>query len=106
MTIRDVVQVSVKPDKLISQRDIFAICRDHFEGTEFDLTVGTAGEFFFCWFCVHGTYNFLFYFRLRILAGQYNDPNRFDATPNEDGVTIEYLRQGKIERSISLFRTM
>ncbi len=41
----------------------------------------------------------------KLAAGQYNDPNRFDATPNEDGVTVEYLRQGKVERSISLFRT-
>ena len=33
---------SVKPDKKLSVRDIFALYRDHYEGTEFDMTKGKA----------------------------------------------------------------
>lgn len=33
---------SVKPDKKVSPKDIMAINRDHYEGTEFDLTKGLA----------------------------------------------------------------
>lgn len=37
---------SVKPDKLVSRRDIYRILRDHYEGTEFDLTKRlSAGPF-------------------------------------------------------------
>ncbi|MFZ2782610.1 MAG: C69 family dipeptidase [Rectinemataceae bacterium] len=37
---------SVKPDKKVSVRDIIAITRDHYEGTQFDLTKGLdAGPF-------------------------------------------------------------
>ncbi|HHY46781.1 MAG TPA: peptidase C69 [Firmicutes bacterium] len=33
---------SVKPDKKVSVQDVMAILRDHYEGTEFDLTKGLA----------------------------------------------------------------
>lgn len=33
---------SVKPDKKLSVRDVFALYRDHYEGTEFDTTQGVA----------------------------------------------------------------
>lgn len=66
---------SVKPDKRVSPGDIFAIYRDHLEGTEFDLTQGRA-------------------------AGPYGTPSRFDPGPNEHA--IQY---GAWERSISLYRT-
>jgi dipeptidase len=33
---------SVKPDELLSVRDVMGLHRDHFEGTEFDLTKGLA----------------------------------------------------------------
>ena len=39
--------LSIKPDKLLSVKDIFALLRDHYEDTEFDMTKGDkAGEHF------------------------------------------------------------
>jgi len=36
----------IKPDKKLSVKDMFALMRDHFEGTDFDMTKGiTAGPF-------------------------------------------------------------
>jgi dipeptidase len=36
----------IKPDKKLSAADVFALIRDHYEGTEFDMTQGTdAGPF-------------------------------------------------------------
>ncbi|MGE5509500.1 MAG: dipeptidase [Chitinophagales bacterium] len=50
---------SIKPDKKVAPQDIMAINRDHYEGTEFDLTKGIA-------------------------AGPFGDPNRFP-TPKTNG---------------------
>ncbi len=38
----------VKPDKPLSARDVMALMRDHFEGTEFDLSVGVGAGPFSC----------------------------------------------------------
>ncbi len=38
----------VKPDKKLSVRDAFAMMRDHFEGTEFDMTKGVAAGPYGC----------------------------------------------------------
>lgn len=53
---------AVKPDKKLSPRDVFAIHRDNYEGTEFDLTKGLA-------------------------AGPFGDPNRFEG--NAESVAIK-----------------
>lgn len=37
---------SVVPDKKVSAQDVMTICRDHYEGTEFDLTKGLAAGAF------------------------------------------------------------
>ena len=50
---------SIKPDKKVSAADLMAIKRDHYEGTEFDLTKGVA-------------------------AGPFGTPNRY-ATPSKYG---------------------
>jgi dipeptidase len=70
---------SVKPDKPLSPADLMRIQRDHYEGSEFDLTKGLA-------------------------AGPYGDPNRFDWTAVDNMTTMEVF-QGSFERAISLFRT-
>ncbi|MEA4884496.1 MAG: C69 family dipeptidase [Clostridia bacterium] len=66
---------SIKPDKPVSVQDIMRIVRDHYEGTEFDLTVGMA-------------------------AGPFGTPNRYPTSskfnpPGSSGW----------ERAISMFRT-
>lgn len=67
---------SVKPDKKVSVQDMMKIFRDHYEGTEFDLTADKA-------------------------AGPFGNPNRYP-TPSsvrpEDRKTLDW------ERAISLFR--
>ena len=67
---------SVKPDKKLSVQDLMAIKRDHYEGTEFDLTQGMA-------------------------AGPFGNPNRY-ATPN--AVKPEDRKNLDWERAISMFR--
>lgn len=66
---------SVKPDQKITVQDIIAINRDHYEGTEFDLTKGLA-------------------------AGPFGGPNRYPTpkSQNPEG-------SSGWERAISLFRT-
>jgi len=66
---------SVKPDKLVTPQDIMRINRDHYEGTEFDLTKGLA-------------------------AGPFGGPNRYptSGSQNPEG-------SSGWERAISLFRT-
>jgi len=66
---------SVKPDEKITAQDIMAINRDHYEGTEFDLTKGLA-------------------------AGPFGTPNRYPtaSSQNPEG-------SAGWERAISLFRT-
>ena len=70
---------SVTPKKKLSRTDLFRIFRDHFEGSEFDLTKGEAG-------------------------GPYGDPDRYD--PNAEGtMSRERTTEGEFGRPISLFRT-
>jgi dipeptidase len=66
---------SVKPDEKVTPQDIMAINRDHYEGTEFDLTKGLA-------------------------AGPFGTPNRYPtpSSQNPEG-------SAGWERAISLFRT-
>jgi len=66
---------SVKPDKPVTAQDIMRIERDHYEGTEFDLTKGLA-------------------------AGPFGGPNRYSTSSslNPEG-------SYGWERAISLFRT-
>lgn len=68
--------LSVKPDKLVSVQDLMMIKRDHYEGTEFDLTVGLA-------------------------AGPFGNPNRY-STPGS--VRPEGVNYDGWERAISMFR--
>lgn len=70
---------SVKPSRLLSVQDIMNIQRDHFEGTEFDLSKGPAG-------------------------GPYGDVTRFDPAP-QPGLTLEQILTGHFERAISIHRT-
>jgi len=72
---------SIKPNRLLTVEDLLIMNRDHYEGTEFDLTKGLA-------------------------AGPFGDPTRYDSAANqESGLTIEELRSGRFERAISMFRT-
>lgn len=66
---------SIKPDKSVTPQDIMRINRDHYEGTEFDLTKGLA-------------------------AGPFGCPNRYptSGSQNPEG-------SSGWERAISLFRT-
>ena len=67
---------SVKPDKKLSVQDLMAIKRDHYEGTEFDLTQGMA-------------------------AGPFGNPNRY---PTPSAVRPEDRKGLDWERAISMFR--
>ncbi|SHO55411.1 dipeptidase [Vibrio quintilis] len=70
---------SAKPQHPLSRREIFALYRDHYEGTEFDLTEGIA-------------------------AGPYGDPHRFTGPYDgaQNNISDEKLF-GAWERSISVF---
>jgi len=70
---------SVKTEELLTPQDLMAINRDHYEGTEFDLTKGLA-------------------------AGPYGDPTRFDPAP-VDGMVMKEVLNGSFERPIAMFRT-
>lgn len=67
---------SVKPEKKLSVQDLMAINRDHYEGTEFDLTQGMA-------------------------AGPFGNPNRY---PTPKDVKPEDVNTTDWERAISIFR--
>ncbi|HLP46053.1 MAG TPA: C69 family dipeptidase [Candidatus Kapabacteria bacterium] len=72
---------STEPVKKLSILDIAAVYRDHYEGTEFDLTVGTA-------------------------AGPFGNPVRYDINADQ-GDTFNlntYTPQGAWERSICIYR--
>eukprot|EP00752_Nemacystus_decipiens_P011297 g10039.t1 len=72
---------SAKPDSPVSTQDVWRMVRDHYEGTEFDLSAGFA-------------------------SGPYGNVDRFDPGPSLDGSTsLADVRRGFFERSISLFRT-
>ncbi|WP_237160220.1 dipeptidase [Prodigiosinella confusarubida] len=72
---------SVSPKSPLSTQDVFALYRDHYEGTPFDLTKGVA-------------------------AGPYGDPNRYigpyDGDQNNVSTTTRPL-SGAWERAISIF---
>ncbi|MES9996202.1 C69 family dipeptidase [Desulfovibrio aminophilus] len=72
---------TIKPDNKLNPRDIFAIHRDNYEGTEFDLTQGLA-------------------------AGPFNDPNRFEG--QAEGMADKEGRltplDGAFERPLNIYR--
>lgn len=70
---------SVKVDVPISVQTIMSLHRDHYEGTQYDLTKGIA-------------------------SGPYGDPSRYDVAPVDNMTTVEAI-SGSYERAISLFRT-
>jgi len=71
---------SVKPKLKLENRDVFALYRDHYEGTQFDLTQGVA-------------------------AGPYGDPHRFTGPydGNQNDVSQDKKFYGAWERSLSVF---
>ncbi len=72
---------SIKPDQKLTPADIFAIHRDNYEGTEFDLTVGLA-------------------------AGPFGCPNRFEgqaeAVADQEGKVSPL--EGAFERPLNIYR--
>lgn len=70
---------SVAPTKKVDLARMVSFQRDHYEGTEFDTTVGLAG-------------------------GPFGDPDRYDAGP-VGNMSRERAMYGEFPRTISLFRT-
>ena len=72
---------SIKPKCPLTLQDVFALYRDHYEGTQFDLT--TKG----------------------VAAGPYGDPNRFigQYDGNQNNITENQHMYGAWERPISVF---
>lgn len=72
---------AVKPDRKLSLKDIFAIHRDNYEGTEFDLTKGLA-------------------------AGPFGNPNRFEgqaeSVADKEGKLTPVV--GEFERPLNIYR--
>ncbi len=72
---------AVKPDQKLAVKDIFAIHRDNYEGTEFDLTKGLA-------------------------AGPFGDPNRFEgqaeSVADKEGKLSPVV--GEFERPLNIYR--
>jgi dipeptidase len=72
---------AVKPDQKLDVKDIFAIHRDNYEGTEFDLTKGLA-------------------------AGPFGDPNRFEggaeSLADKEGQLSKV--KGEFERPLNIYR--
>jgi len=72
---------SIKPDQKVTVENIFAIHRDNYEGTEFDLTKGLA-------------------------AGPFGNPNRFEgqaeSVANKEGRLTPL--QGEFERPLNIYR--
>lgn len=71
---------SIKPNRKVDLEKIFSLYRDHYEGTQFDLTKGIA-------------------------AGPYGDPHRFagDYDGNQNNITEGKTFYGAWERPISVF---
>lgn len=71
---------SIKPQRKLALSDIFSLYRDHYEGTQFDLTQGAA-------------------------AGPYNDPHRFVGIYDgkQNNITKDKKYYGAWERAISVF---
>lgn len=72
---------AVKPDNKLTTADIFAIHRDNYEGTEFDLTQGLAG-------------------------GPFGDPNRFEGQAESVADKEGHLTplKGEFERPLNIYR--
>ncbi len=72
---------AVKPDQKLTPQDVFAVHRDNYEGTEFDLTKGLA-------------------------AGPFGNPNRFEggaeSTMNKEGSLSDL--EGEFERPLNIYR--
>jgi dipeptidase len=72
---------AIKPDQKLDVKDIFAIHRDNYEGTEFDLTKGLA-------------------------AGPFGDPNRFEgqaeSVADKEGKLTPVV--GEFERPLNIYR--
>jgi dipeptidase len=72
---------SVAPDRPLTVKDVMDLLRDHYEGTDFDMTRG-------------------------LLSGAFGDYDRYDIRPQGQGeVTAEESKSGFFERAIGLFRT-
>ena len=71
---------SIKPKCPLTLHDVFSLYRDHYEGTQFDMTKGVA-------------------------AGPYGDPSRFTGPydGNQNNVTTDQHMYGAWERPISVF---
>ncbi|MDP2724171.1 MAG: C69 family dipeptidase [Bacteroidales bacterium] len=71
---------SIKPKNKLTAQDVFSLYRDHYEGTEFDMTKGIA-------------------------AGPYGDPHRFVGPydGNQNDVSKGKTMAGAWERAISVF---
>lgn len=71
---------SIKPKRPLTLHDVFSLYRDHYEGTQFDMTKGVA-------------------------AGPYGDPSRFTGPydGNQNNVTTDQHMYGAWERPISVF---
>ncbi|HII07635.1 MAG TPA: dipeptidase [Methanotrichaceae archaeon] len=72
---------SVVPEKKLSVADVVAVYRDHYEGTEFDLTRGRAG-------------------------GPFHDPTRYEENPDQGNAfnLNSYHPEGAWERPLSIYR--
>lgn len=72
---------SLKPDHKLSILDIANVYRDHYEGTEFDLTIGRA-------------------------SGPFRDPVRYENNPDQgDSFNLNiYKPKGAWERPLSIYR--
>jgi dipeptidase len=72
---------SVVPEKKLSVADVIAVYRDHYEGTEFDLTRGRA-------------------------AGPFHDPTRYEENPDQGNAfnLNSYHPEGAWERPLSIYR--
>jgi dipeptidase len=72
---------AIKPDNKLSVKDLFAVHRDNYEGTPFDLTQGLA-------------------------AGPFGDPNRFEGqaegTADKEGKLTTVV--GEFERPLNIYR--
>jgi dipeptidase len=72
---------SVKPDKLLTVRDVMALHRDHYEGTEFDMTEGLAAGPYGYPNRYYGPYDG---------SGDVNDPNRKLEGAWERPLSVDY----------------
>ncbi len=72
---------SVKPDQTLSVRDVMMLYRDHYEGTEFDLTKGIAAGPFGNPYRFYGPYDG---------HGDVGDPNRILEGAWERSISVSY----------------